>query len=246
MDNKLQSLIDLEKIDIEIARLENSKEEYPRKVEEMESELAEKKDALSAIERSITEQETGLANSEQSVLDSQEALERSHVRLNDVTTNKEYDAVLLEINERKEMIERARKKKVRFSEKLKSLTEEISAVREEYDAIYNEKQPIIDDLKSKIASIDDDVKRVAESRENLLKEVPANYLSMYTTISAKRKSGRVLAPITADSPACSYCFQILTPNVHKRVQSADRPVTCENCGSIFVWGGSTPENTESE
>ena len=117
MVNKLQSLVDLEKIDIEIARLENSKEEFPRTVSKMEDELKEKKDVLSGIERSITEQETGLFAAENSLKESTEGLDHSHARLNDVKTNREYDAVLLEINERKDMIERARKKKIKFSEK---------------------------------------------------------------------------------------------------------------------------------
>ena len=257
VNKEIESLIRLEQIDIEIARLENSKESYPKKVVELSKELLIKKDAYDTVQQEIDDQTVSLTNAENDLATNKEGLDKSHARLNDVTTNREYDAVLLEINERKDMIDKANKNKVRYRDKIAALTagneeKEISSIdqlKDAYDTILNEKQPEIDELNAKIASIDDDVKEVAVTRTAQAAEVPAKYLDRYEIIAHKRKSGRVLSIIGETSRACGYCYQLLTPNTMKRTKLNSGAVLCENCGSLLVWDDtkkSSEENSEKE
>ena len=246
MNTEIKSLVELEQIDIEIARLENSKEAYPKKVAELSKDLLAKKEAYDKVVSDIADQEAGLTKAEQELADNKEGLEKSHERLNDVTTNKQYDAVLLEINERKEMIDKANKKKVRYRDKKVSLEASLEELKEAYETIRDEKQPEIDELTSKIASIDTDVAEVSQKRDAQAQLVPAKYLTRYETIAKKRKSGRVLSIIGESSKACGYCYQLLNPNTLKRTKLNSGAVLCENCGSLLVWDDSVEEKTEKE
>jgi predicted nucleic acid-binding Zn-ribbon protein len=235
MSIDFQSLIDLEQLDIEIAKLENSKKEYPIKVEEMSVALNSKKDALDKLLREIAEAESESSKAESSVFENKEGLENSHERLNLVKTNREYDAILLEINERKEMIDRSNKRVVKARDKMKKLNTQLEDVQLAFDEVSADLQPQIDELTSKIGSIDNDVKSVAEKRPGLADEIPEKFKVAYGRLNDKRTSGRLLSPINGESKSCGYCFQLMSPNVMKRVQGSETPVLCENCGSIIVW-----------
>lgn len=235
MSIDLSSLIELEKLDREIARLENSKMEYPKKVTSMEAALLEKKGALTAAESKLEANNADIHKCDVALTDNETALGTSHDRLNLVTNNREYDAILLEINERKEMIEKDRRKKKKFVDKNESLEAAITAAKEEYDATVAELQPQIDDLKSKIGSIDDDVAVVLAKREEVEPTVTPVFLPEYNRIRERRKNGRALSVINESATACGYCYQILNARVRKEAQSSKEPVYCESCGSIVVW-----------
>lgn len=235
MSVDLQCLIDLEALDRAIAKLENSKMEYPRKVAEMEEILLKKKDILSVAEEKLESLQKDIAKTNSSLEENRLGLDTSHDRLNLVKTNREYDAILLEITERKEMIEKDRKKKMKFAEKVEANEAQVAEAQSEFDTISAELQPQIDDLTSKIASIDDDVAEVTSKRSAIETTVPADYLEEYNRILERRKSARVLSIVTDQSHACSHCYQVLNANIRKQAQVATKPTHCENCGSLIVW-----------
>ncbi len=235
MSVDLQCLVELERLDREIAKLENSKMEYPKKVTLLDALLLEKKGVRSMAQSKLDVLCSDIRKCETSLQENQLGLETSHDRLNQVKTNREYDAILLEITERKEMIERDRKKLQKHTEKQAVLEKELADRSAEYDAVVAENQPVIDELKAKIGSIDDDVSAVVVARTELAKTVPEEFLTEYSRIHEKRKSGRILSVVNDRSPACSHCHQVINARSRKNALTSDSPVLCENCGSIIVW-----------
>ncbi len=235
MSIDLQCLVDLERLDREIASLENSKKEYPRKVSEMEAVLLAKKGVQSVAQGKLDVVANDIRKCEQSLVDNQAGLDTSHDRLNIVKTNREYDAILLEITERKEMIERDRKKIVKLNEKKATFEKDLAEVSDAYSSLVEELQPNIDELKLKIDSIDDDVKVVIENRVTVEASVPEEFLTEYNRILEKRKNARVLCVVDDKSVACSHCHQVINARTRKNALLSESPVLCENCGSIIVW-----------
>lgn len=232
---EVKSLIELEKLDIEIARLEKSKKSYPLEVDEMETRLKELKDVLDKAESKLDTCEREKAHASNEYSSNKSELERSHEKLNAVNTEREYDAMLLEISERKAMIEKASKKIKKCADDIVSLTEDVTTAKTEYDSLVSELQPKIDDLKEKIGSIDTDIVAVVEKRPSVESEVPESFLRSYKNILKNRKNGRSLSIVKKDTVTCGYCYQLLTPNAVKNAKESETPVFCENCGSIFVW-----------
>jgi len=235
MSIDLQCLVELERLDREIANLENSKMEFPKKVTDMEATLQEKKANRSMAQGKLDVLLNDIRKCEQSLTDNQHGLDTSHDRLNLVKTNREYDAILLEITERKEMIERDRKKNQKFAEKKSVLEKELADATELYENTESELQPIIDELTAKIGSIDDDVVVVKIKRDIAVKDVPEDFLTEYNRIHEKRKNARVLCIVNDKSAACSHCHQVINARIRKNALTSDSPILCENCGSIIVW-----------
>lgn len=245
MSVELTSLIRLERLDTEIARLEKSKQEYPKKVQEMLSTLGMQESVSSKATTKKEQFDSDVSRTENDLIEQQEKLKNSHSRLSLVKTNREYDAVLLEINEWKDAIEKSRKKLDKLYEREESIVVEAEKAAEELQTVSVELQPQIDDLSSKIASIDDDIAKVVETRDQAILEIPKNYARLRQSILQRRKNGRFLSVVSQETKACTYCYQVLSPNIQKRVQSSDTLVVCENCGTVFIWEHKSPTSEES-
>ena len=241
------ALIELESYDREIAKLEKSKKEFPKRVMEMEATLLEKGALLSVAKEKLEECQKDIEKANRELEENKNGLATSHDRINLVKTNKEYDAILLEISERKDMIERGNKRLKKLNEKLVTLQENLDIAQKEFDEITAELQPQIDDLKLQIGSIDDDIKKVVEKRVIVEEKIDPIFLDEYNIILSKRKTGRVLSIINNQSNTCGYCYQILNPKIMKEAkESLNKPIICENCGSIMVWQNIEPTESADE
>jgi len=244
MSLDLSSLIELERLDREIAKLENSKMEFPKRVTEMEAELLEKQGAVKVLQDRLEAIEADINKLNNKQEENNQALSTSNERISLVKNNKEYDAVLLEISERKAMISKIASQLDKKNSAKQEIVAQLEEAEKEFNALKEELQPQIDELKEKINSIDDDIAKVENEKKSVLPNVPKNFLEDYNAILAKRKNGRVLSVITNSSSACSFCYQILNARVKKEAKISNSPVLCENCGSIVVWQ-EEPETEEA-
>ncbi|MGM0443421.1 MAG: zinc ribbon domain-containing protein [Fibrobacterota bacterium] len=231
----VESLINLEKIDKEIARLEKSKKSLPRELDELENELAEKKDACEAAENKLKNAELESDHARHQVEANRTELDKSNEKLLKVTKEREYDAVLHEIRERKRMIDKEQKRLSKLAQQIAEAQEEFEALTQEYNDRRDELQPQIDEMKETLANIDSDVEAVRRDRPALEEKIDKRFLTVYRRIQEKRDSGRALSVIDFSSTFCSNCYQVITPNIVRLASKVDYPVFCENCGSIFVY-----------
>ncbi len=233
MDQK--SLVALEKIDIEIARLEKSKKTFPVEVAEMEEKISASKEVLGKATAKVENCDREKTHAQNELELNKQELSKSHEKLNAVKTDREYDAMLLEISERKSMIERAQKKIKKCTDDMVKFTEKLEEAQASFDEISGDLQPQVDDLKEKISTIDADVAKVQEDRPAALEIVDPKFVKLYETIQNKRKNGRALSTLNKDSLICGYCYKYLSPQDLKKAKAAEGVEVCENCGSIFVW-----------
>ncbi|ERP31350.1 zinc ribbon domain-containing protein [Chitinivibrio alkaliphilus] len=229
-----QILIDLENLDREIARLQKSKKTIPRELTEMESELSAQKSALEEAVAHRKNRELECDHVIHSIDANMEALAKSNEKLSQVTREREYDAVLKELRDRKKMIEKDRKRHSRILKECDAAVTALEEAQATFDSLSAELQPKIDAHREQLSSIDTDIRAVEEKRPALIAQIPEVFRVVYDRIQAGRTNGRSLSHITVDSTYCTYCYQVITPKVAHDAQKSDRPVLCENCGSIFV------------
>ncbi|MDR0303333.1 MAG: hypothetical protein LBH98_00970 [Chitinispirillales bacterium] len=231
-----ESILNVEEIDIQIAKLESSKLEYPKKLKELKDNIAQEEKELFAAKESMEKIEKNIASANIDLETHKNELAKSHDRLNSVKNNKEYDAVLREIRERKTFIESTSRDIIKLKEKLPQIQEEFKTKQADFDKVKSENTPNIEDLTQKISSIDNDISLKIVEKEKLLPSIPQNYLNIYDSILPGRKnSGRVLSLVYPKRKTCGYCNQVLSPNIMGKISMKKAPIVCENCGSLFVF-----------
>jgi hypothetical protein len=228
-------LLEIETLDIKIAQLENSKLEYPLKLAELKEVIGQKEKSRDLTKSNLEKLEKDISSANIDLETHNNELARSHERLTSVKNNKEFDAVQKEIRTRKTVVAETKQSIAKLKEKLPQLQEDFKAAQEEVDGVIAQNSPQIEELTSKIASIDDDIAATTSEKNALCPQVDEDLLKMYDAVLLGRKrSGKVLAHISADSKKCSYCGQVISPNLLKKIFSSAVLVACENCGSLFV------------
>jgi predicted nucleic acid-binding Zn-ribbon protein len=228
-------LLNIEILDIEIARLEKSKFEYPKKLSELKGVIAQKEKKLSLAKKDLEKIERDISSVSIDLDVHKKELAQSYERLNTVKNNKEYDAVQKEIRKRKSLLEEMNHSIVKFKEKLPLAQEEFRVAQEEFEGIKAENTPVVEDLTQKIASIDNDILAKLSEKKDLSAEILPTFLNVYNLIlPGRKKSGKTLSHILPTGRICSYCGQLLSPNVMKKILTSTAPIVCENCGSLFV------------
>ena len=103
MNAELQTLIELQGYDSRIAALETEAARLPRQIEAIQASLAEARKTVDAFKAKIDQTKKDLRATEKDLEVHAAKRAKEEARLYEVKTNKEYSAVLLEIEEVKQI-----------------------------------------------------------------------------------------------------------------------------------------------
>ncbi len=230
MKEDIQQLITLQEIDLELEIIKGEKDEIPAKIailnrelEELEAELASEKERLESDEN-----EKKLKESE--LRDEEEKLKKSRDKLNAVKTNKEYKAVLKEVEDHN-------KQNSLLEERILALMDELDSLKNSVDVLeskLNERRAEIGaevgDLTKKTDEIDKSIGSKQDKREKLLAKIDPKYSETYNRLS-KRLGGTVV--VSVSKGICSGCFMNLPPQFfNEMLRDLDIKI-CPNCSRLI-------------
>lgn len=232
IEEKLQHLYELQKIDTEIDKIKTLRGELPLEVQDLEDEIAGLETRLENYRNEITEAEKSIAAKKHEIAKSEELIKKYTEQLDNVRNNREYDALSKEVEFQKLEIE-LQNKRIREAQKLKAEKEvDLEIAKKQHEEKKN-------DLDAKKAELDDIIAETHKDEENLTKkseELAANIderlLTAYRKIRANARNG--LAVVTVDRDACGGCFNKIPPQRQLDIRSRKKIIVCEYCGRILI------------
>jgi uncharacterized protein len=228
-------LLKLQVIDYDIGELERSKEYLPDMMENLNREIRESQTRLEET-KSALEADRVKQNQLELVLKTKEAdLQKYQQQMMSIKTNKEYDALVAEIDAIKEQISNAETELLETIERISELEKEIGTLEERAASVQENNTKQLGILQEKIDSIGDKMSDIESSRKDIVTSIPRRTLSVYERVR-RGKGGQAVVPVK--KRACSACFKALTPKKIQEVKRADQVYTCDNCGAIIYWDNS--------
>ena len=110
MELETQKIINLHKIDVRLQEIHEEKGDLPELIKEQKDEIKDLNSKISDSDSQVTELEKEKSSCNTSVKDFELKLDKYNQQMDNVKNNKEYDALLIEIdhlkNENDELIER--------------------------------------------------------------------------------------------------------------------------------------------
>ena len=246
MIKDLESLIQLQDIDLRIYEIIQSQRDLPRLLSELERGVSSAQKAVDNVNVQLAANATEIKSFEEKVNDAKSALEKSQERLNSIKTNREYDAVHAEIENFKSTIAGADARMKNLAAETDKLQQSLEAHKADYEKTIAENDPRIADLKTKIASIDSSVAQLRQNRAAITAGIPKPLLRTYEHILSRRKNAKVLSFVNESHRTCSSCFKVLETQLANEIRRGTRLLTCQNCGAIFVWGEKPLEKVEEK
>ncbi len=233
MDQQLQTLISLQAIDTRIVALEADAARLPREIAAIHAAV---EDAKKHVETTKVRLDT--ARKDQRVKEKdlevvQGKRVKNEARLYEVKTNKEYSAVLIEIEEIKQEKARMEEEVLVLMEAQERLTGDIREADARFKQRESEGRGQEATLKEQLRAIEADLAGVRTERKELAGKLPAAILGDYDRI-LRARGGLALVPVTKPN-FCGACRMTITPQRLQELRAQSSLIPCESCGRYLYW-----------
>jgi uncharacterized protein len=233
VDGNLQTLINLQAIDTRIAGLEADAARLPREIAAIHAAVEDaKKNAEQAKARLDAARKDQRAK-EKDLEVVQAKRSKNEARLYEVKTNKEYSAVLIEIEEIKQEKARMEEEVLVLMEAQERLTGDIREADARFKQRESEGRGQEATLKEQLRGIEADLAGVRTERKELAGKLPANILADYDRI-LRARAGLALVPVTKPN-FCGACRMTITPQRLQELRAQSSLIPCESCGRYLYW-----------
>ena len=232
VEEKLQNLYELQRIDTEIDKIKTLRGELPLEVQDLEDEIAGLETRIENLKVELGELDKTASTRKMDIKKAEEAIKKYSEQLDNVRNNREYDALSKEIEFQKLEIE-LQEKRIREAQKAKA---EKEALMEESKKRYADKVSDLEAKKGELNVIINETHKDEESLQSKSEELAATIderlLTAYRRIRANARNG--LAVVTVDRDACGGCFNKIPPQRQLDIRSRKKIIVCEYCGRILI------------
>ncbi len=233
MDGNLQTLINLQAIDTRIAALESDAARLPREIAAIHAAVDEAKKQAEQAKGRLDAARKDQRAKEKDLEVVQAKRSKNEARLYEVKTNKEYSAVLIEIEEIKQEKARMEEEVLVLMEAQERLGGDIREADARFKQRESEGRSQEATLKEQLRGIEADLAGVRTERKELASKLPANILADYDRI-LRARGGLALVPV-AKPNFCGACRMTITPQRLQELRAQSSLIPCESCGRYLYW-----------
>ena len=233
MNPELNTLIDLQALDSRIAGLEAEAARLPKQIEAIQASLAEAKKTVDAFKAKIDQTRKDLRGKEKDLEVHAVKRAKEEARLYEVKTNKEYSAVLLEIEEVKQVKAKTEEEILGLMEMQERLAVDVKEAEARLKTREDQAKQDENVVRGKLAKVETELNAVRADRSSRAKALSPSLLASYERIM-KARGGTAVASVGAAS-ICGGCRMSIRPQALMELRSATGLMTCESCGRYLYY-----------
>lgn len=232
IEERLTSLISLQKIESKLDELHILKGELPMEVADLEDEIQ----GLYARQNRIEEEINGIVQfieqKKEIIKEAQALIAKYEKQSENVKNNREFEAINKEI-EMQQLEEKLAEKHIRdtneeMGEKITALDKAKKAIEAKDGSLKTKK----DELEKIIATTEKEEKHYNKTAAEARANVEPRILTSYEKIRKSYRNGLSVVPIVRE--ACGGCFYSIPPQKQSEVRQRKKVIICENCGRVLV------------
>jgi uncharacterized protein len=235
MQEDLQYLLELSAVDKKVYELKLTKKDLPVRIQTLKEEIEREKANAEKLDQAITETQAKIKENQEMSVQEQTNLTESNKRLDAISTNREYDAVHLEIATHKRNIDNAQANVIHFQQILENLLKDKESTDAAYKAVLDKNGPELSKLTEELNGIEDKMASETAKAEAPREKINKKVLAVYDRVVKRRGNPNVIAAINRNQKACLVCNRTQTPQRVIEISKKNSLLTCESCGSILVW-----------
>jgi predicted nucleic acid-binding Zn-ribbon protein len=231
MNTDLEKLVRLHHIDQELRRLESELGQVPRARQELDARLAGERSRLDAAKAALEAATKSRKAHEAAVQDLETKRSKYKGQLMDVKTNKEYTAMLHEI-EGVERDVRAREDQIlEEMETMERLALDVKREEAAFRLVEAEVKRERAEIDAREARLKAEAARAAAERDGALASVPEVTRARYERIARLRGTGVA----EAKDGRCETCHVKLRVQVWVEVRKNESVIECDSCSRILYY-----------
>ena len=231
MGSELQALIHLQEYDSRLGRLEAEASRLPKRIEAIQASVAEARAAVDGIKVKVDSARKNLRVKEKDLDVVAAKRSKADAHLWEVKTNKEYSAVLVEIESIKQEKARTEEEILALMEMQERLAAEIREAEARLKTREEQGRQDEASVRQQLAAVEAELAGVRGERATLAREVLPGILTDYERI-LKARGGLAIVPVTTG--VCGGCRVSIRPQAIQELRGATL-MRCESCGRYLYW-----------
>jgi predicted nucleic acid-binding Zn-ribbon protein len=236
MNADLTRLIRLQQLESAADEARRKIADHPARAQALDERLQSARDGLAAIKARLATAAEKRRAEEKEVTGVQTRLAKYKDQLLEVKTNREYTAMLHEIDAAQNDI-RAREDRIlevmmesdELNAGIKKSEAELKAAEKEISA----ERAV---LETEQAGLQAEIDRTTAEREKLVADIDRHVLAIFETTARGRKG---VAVAEAKDGLCTICHVRLRPQVFNEVRKNESIIQCDSCRRILYFAGSS-------
>lgn len=234
MREQLELLWELQKIDLTLKRIKEERDRFPKEMKKLDERQNIEKEKIQKEREKIESLEKERRQKERNLNTEQEKIKRAEGRMFEVKTNKEYQALLSEIEAIKETTSREEEEILQILEEIDELKKNLLKREKEVTTTLEKIERERKKIQEKMDQGEGLWKEQKERREVLSKQLESGLFKLYNTLKEKRQG---LGVVNVKGETCQGCFVNIPPQMFIEVQKTNALIRCPNCNRILYWEG---------
>jgi uncharacterized protein len=231
MNPRLEQLIHLQRVDTELRKTQAGLAEIPRRKAELEAELAADRAHLDGARHALDESVKSRRRHEGSLQDLEGKRSKYKGQLMEVKTNKEYTAMLHEIEGVEREIRAIEDQVLSEMEKAETLTGEVKTEEVSFKSREERHRADVRELDERSRVLEGDASRLGAERDQVAKGLDEDTLEMFQRIARLRGS----AMAEARDGMCQVCHVKLRLQMFADLKRNEEIVQCPACNRILYY-----------
>ncbi|MEO8719814.1 MAG: C4-type zinc ribbon domain-containing protein [Ginsengibacter sp.] len=232
VEEKLTSLVKLQKVDSKLDGIEILKGELPIEVSDLEDEIAGLNARLTRIEEEMNGMQQFVEEKKTIIKDSQELIKKYEKQSDNVKNNREFEAISKEMEMQTLEVKLAEKHIKDATEDLGEKGRQLELAKKAISVKEANLKGKKGELEKIIEETDKEEKHYKKLEEGARVNVDGRLLISYDRIRNNYRNGLAVVPIERDS--CGGCYNAIPPQKQSEVKQRKKIIVCENCGRILV------------
>lgn len=228
--SSIKILIELQDTDSQLMELEDILGDLPKKVEEL---ILAEKQAIKNIEdgkNRIKEIQLDLNKIELRVKEDNQKIEKLKDQLFKVTTNKQYDALMQEIDHLKDQLDKDETVNIELMEEKETLEEQINNQEKNVESVSKDLSERRESLEKVLNDTAEEKSQLEIGRGKLVEQIEKPILDRYEVV---RKARRGTAVVPVLSASCSGCGAVVPPQKIAEIRADKSAYTCDDCSRFL-------------
>lgn len=232
VEEKLASLVKLQKVDSKLDQIQILKGELPMEVSDLEDEIQGLTSRKNRIEEEINGITDFIEQKKNAIKDAGELVKKYEKQSEAVKNSREFEAINKEM-EMQQLEGKLAEKHIRdaneeLSEKAKNLEFANKQIANKESVLNNKKG----DLEKIIAETEKEEGHFNDLAADARKGMDERLLYSYDRIRKSYRNGLAVVPVDRD--ACGGCYNAIPPQKQSEIKQRKKVMVCENCGRILV------------
>jgi len=233
MKDQIDILVSLQEIEIESTSVNAHLCSISKRLNVLSSSQNELEQRVTDETAKIEESKKTYRSHESDIKQNQIMIKRSQERLNSIKNNREYQALLKEIEELKRTNSATEELMIDCLNQIDDAEKKMVTIQEELRLVQNDIVQEQQVVGVETGTTEKRLKELDLERLKMSGKIDADLLKLFQKVQSQQVRGNAVVPV--QDAVCHGCFVNIPPQMYNELQRCDKLRMCPNCQRIIYW-----------